>query len=183
MKLLRKSAAKAAASRANGAKSTGPVASRGKSIARLNAIKHWGRAEAIRDLLPALGEDPAEFENVRRDLYESLEPCDGFERMLVNDMVDLHWHLRRMLRGQTANEALHRREEKAQEEARAAAVEHGKLHELEPFIAAKLGFVGLNDSPAKFYRVIESLKAIGQMVQLGGFTAESVAFLQSLYGC
>ena len=50
MALMRKgtSAATAIANRANALKSTGPVTGRGQSISRLNAAKHWGRAETIR---------------------------------------------------------------------------------------------------------------------------------------
>jgi len=37
-----------AASFANSLKSTGPATERGQLVSRRNALKHWGRAEAIR---------------------------------------------------------------------------------------------------------------------------------------
>jgi len=57
MALMRKgtSVAMATANRANALKSTGPVTVRGQSISRLNAAKHWGRAETIRPMLAGLG--------------------------------------------------------------------------------------------------------------------------------
>ena len=50
-----------AAYRANGAKAHGAVTDRGKSVVRFNAAQHWGRAEMMRQLLPALGEHAEDF--------------------------------------------------------------------------------------------------------------------------
>jgi hypothetical protein len=65
--------AMAAANRANGRKSTGPVTEQGKAMSRANAGKHWGRAEDIRGLMPALGESPAEYDRMRDGLYGALQ--------------------------------------------------------------------------------------------------------------
>ena len=93
-----------AANQANAKHSTGPSTPRGKSITRYNAARHWGRAEGIRQMMPVLGEDPAEYEAVRDGLYHALGPCDEFEAMLVDDMTDIHWRLRRMISSETGAE-------------------------------------------------------------------------------
>ena len=123
-----------AANRANARKSRGPVTALGKMLSRGNAAKHWGRAETIRDLMSALGEDPAEFERLREDLYRALAPREDFEMLLVDDMADIHWRLRRMIRAEAAAQATHRREQQALREAEDANREAGRLNELEPYI-------------------------------------------------
>ncbi len=57
MSLIRKgtSRATAVANRMNAHKSNGPTSARGKDISRRNAVKHWGRAEVLRPMMPALG--------------------------------------------------------------------------------------------------------------------------------
>ncbi|HEY6292792.1 MAG TPA: hypothetical protein VI455_14685, partial [Terriglobia bacterium] len=55
------SLATSAASRANGRKSNGPVTDRGRRTSRMNALKHWGRAESMRKHMAALGEAPKEY--------------------------------------------------------------------------------------------------------------------------
>lgn len=91
MSLMQKgsSTATSEANRANASKSTGPRTVRGKSVSRYNA-KNWGRAERTRELMPALGEKPEEFEAVLAGLRRSLGPRDEFEEMLVSDMADIH---------------------------------------------------------------------------------------------
>jgi hypothetical protein len=184
MPLLRKgtSNAMALANRVNAKKSTGPATERGKSVSRDNAGRHWGRAEGMRDLMPALGENPRDFAAVLAGLCRALKPQDPFEEMLVGDMADIHWRLRRMIRGETAVRARDRRQQQANDEEREASMAAGRLHELEPALAGTVGIVGLHDSPPKFVRVIEVLKAIGEMVQLEGFPGEGTAFLKTLYG-
>jgi hypothetical protein len=97
--LVRKgtSPATALASRENGRKSRGPITEQGKATSCANAGKHWGRSEGIRKLMPALGESPAEFDQVRDGLYQALRPSDAFEEMLVDAMVDIHWRLARIV--------------------------------------------------------------------------------------
>ena len=56
--------AMAEANRENGRKSRGPVTEQGKAMSRANAGKHWGRAEDILGLMPALGESPVEYDRM-----------------------------------------------------------------------------------------------------------------------
>jgi hypothetical protein len=173
----------AAASRANGRQGAGPVTARGKSISRLNAGKHWGRAEGIRDLMSALGEDPAEFQKVREKLYRTLAPTDDFEAMLVDDMADIHWRLRRLIRGEAAQQARYRRMEMQRLDERDAARENGgSLQGPERALLPMVGFANLPDSPAKFYRVLEILKTLAMLVQYDAVGGEGLAYLKTLYG-
>jgi hypothetical protein len=171
-----------AANRANGRKSSGPVTALGKIQSRRNALKHWGRAETIRDLMPALGEDPAEFDKVRRGLYRSLAPRDDFEVLLVDDMADIHWRLRRMIRAEAAAQATRRREQLALRDEEEAKNNAGRMHDLEPFTISDLGLAGLKDSPPKFARILQILKALQTYVEGIGFAGEYVVYLQTVYG-
>src|SRR5271169_5847905 len=170
------------ANRNNSQLSTGPRTARGQAISRRNALKHWGRAETIRPLLVALEEEPGEFDRVRDALYRALAPGDEFEELIVDDMADVHWRIRRMVRGEAAAQAKRRRERKTLEEEREARYESGKFHDLERATIPTLGFVGLQDSPVKFQNVLEILKTIGELVRYGGFQGEVVVYLQQLYG-
>ena len=178
----RVSPAKAAANRANSKNSQGPVTEPGKAISRLNAAKHWGRAEVLRELMPALGEHPAEFERLRHQLYRSLRPVDGFETLLVDDLADIQWRSRRMVKAEAANQGMERRKRLAEWEAKAAADEAGKLHDLEKYLCSKIGFAGLRDSLAKFDAVLEILKNLAQIVELEGFQGNRTAHLTAVYG-
>src|SRR5215469_11542242 len=147
------------ANRANSLKSTGPVTEQGLAVSRRNALKHWGRAETIRPLLVALEEDAEEFNRVRDALYEALAPRDAFEVIIVDDMADIHWRIRRMVRAEAGAQGARRRDRKMREEEMDALFEAGKFHDLVPSIVPKLGYVGLSDSPVKFRRILEMLKS------------------------
>ncbi|HLW78478.1 MAG TPA: hypothetical protein VKU44_02670 [Terriglobia bacterium] len=175
--------AMAAANRLNAGHSTGPRTERGKSRSRCNALKHWGRAEAMRDLMPSLGEAAADYQATLDGLCRSLAPEDDFEVILVQDMADLHWRLRRSIRGETAHQAHRRRRELQRLDERNAGQENGgSLTGPEQAMLSLVGFTGLPDSPAKFYRVIEFLKMFGALVGYGKMGGEGVSFLQTIYG-
>jgi hypothetical protein len=143
------------ANRVNAQKSTGPTSARGKSASACNA-KKWGRAELLRPLMPALGEDPKEFEEVLDGLRRVFAPSDEIEELLVTDMAEVHWRIRRMILAETAARAKNQRQHQALNEAATARLEAGELHVLELFVArGGLGLVGLNDSPVTFRQIIE----------------------------
>ena len=183
-KLLRRvtSPAARAANRNNAKQSTGPSSERGKSISRYNAARHWGRAEGIRQMMPVLGEDPAEYEAVRDGLYHALGPCDEFEAMLVDDMTDIHWRLRRMIKSETAAQADSRRTWMQNAEVSDTLLEVGRFEDLDRSLIPALGFFGLEDSPPKFFRIIEILKAFRGTIRDEGFPKEGVYYLKVLYG-
>ncbi len=150
MSVVRKgtSMATATANRMNSHKSTGPTSARGKDASRRNAVKHWGRAEVLRPVTPALGENPEEFDAFLEGLRQALAPRDVFEDVLVTDMAEIHWHLRLLILGEISTRARNRRRQQALDDAEDARLEAGQLHVLEPSVArGGLGLVGLNDSP------------------------------------
>jgi len=51
--------------------------------------KEVGRAELLRPLMSALGEDPKELEAVLDNLRRVLAPSDAFEEMPVTDMAEI----------------------------------------------------------------------------------------------
>ena len=85
--------AQIAASRANGAKSKGPVTPEGKSISSRNAERHGFFSQ----LATIKGESPQEYVQVSTDLYETWQPTDEYERCLVDTMATCMWRRMRML--------------------------------------------------------------------------------------
>src|ERR1035437_10098207 len=81
------------ASRANGARPTGPVTAEGKRRSSQNATSHglFGRQIVIQD------ESPEGFEAVINAHFARPPPADGMEFGMVEEMVAAHWRLRRAL--------------------------------------------------------------------------------------
>ena len=93
-----RSAAQIAASRANGAKSKGPVTEEGKARAAHNSRRHG--------LLATIGvmetERSQAYLDLCADLYEEFEPLDEHERNLVDTMISAMWRRTRALGMETA---------------------------------------------------------------------------------
>jgi hypothetical protein len=87
-----------AASRANGAKSHGPVTPEGKSIIARNAIKHGLTSKAI----VLSNEDPALFNQLLHSFLDRFTPADDAEFLLVERMAAAEWRLRRLWSMETA---------------------------------------------------------------------------------
>src|SRR6476620_1399400 len=85
---------KAAAVRANGARSRGPVTAEGKRRSSQNAITHGLSAKTV--VIP--GEDPNRFEALVEIYSRRLQPRDTEERAMVRQIAANAWRLR----GQTA---------------------------------------------------------------------------------
>jgi hypothetical protein len=85
--------AQAAASRANGALSEGPVTQEGKAASSQNALRHGLRSAAV--VLP--GEDPEAFDRHRVAYLHRFKPADAPERDLVEAMSNARWRLNRIM--------------------------------------------------------------------------------------
>ena len=93
-----RSEAQIAASRANGAKSKGPVTEEGKARAALNATRHG----LLSTLTVAYGERSDSFIRLSATLYDTFDPIDEHERNLVDTMVSAIWRRSRCLSIETA---------------------------------------------------------------------------------
>ena len=93
-----RSAAQIAASRANGAKSKGPVTEQGKANAARNSYRHG----LLADLTVMETERTEAFIKLSSYLYENFEPVDEHERNIVDTMIIAMWRRTRALGMETA---------------------------------------------------------------------------------
>jgi hypothetical protein len=81
-----------AASRANGAKSHGPVTEEGRQRSSMNALKHGLYSE----LVVNDGESMEMFNNLRQGYLDRFQPADPVELDMVEQMVSASWRIRRL---------------------------------------------------------------------------------------
>ena len=79
------------ASRANGARSRGPVTESGKQISSQNACRHGLLARCV----VVEGESHEGFEETLTEHLERFQPADGVELGIVEEMVAAWWRMRR----------------------------------------------------------------------------------------
>jgi hypothetical protein len=86
---------KISANRANARLSKGPATAAGLEQLRAANTRHglYSQAEAV--ALTCLGEDPAEFESLRQNLYADSQPASLLERELVDRLARALWRARR----------------------------------------------------------------------------------------
>jgi hypothetical protein len=80
------------ANQMNSQRSTGPTSAEGKARSSRNSFKHGLYAKDL--VLP--NEDPAELDQLRASLRAEHQPVNTTEEMLVNDLAENFWRLRRM---------------------------------------------------------------------------------------
>ncbi len=85
------------ANRRNAKRSTGPKTESGKSVARKNAITHGLTSTHV----VIRGEDQGEFEELRKNLEEEIEPVGVQEFDLVETIAICMWRRRRIYRMET----------------------------------------------------------------------------------
>lgn len=85
--------AQQAASRANGAKSRGPVTEQGKQRSSMNAFKHGVYAKEATLLY---FEDRKSFEEMRENYFRRFAPADPFELGLVEEIIQIDWTIQRL---------------------------------------------------------------------------------------
>ena len=81
-----------ATNRRNAVKSTGPKSNAGKTASKFNATTHGLSAERV----VIRGEDPEEFDELRRQLVAELGPTGRQETDLVDRIAICSWRLRRL---------------------------------------------------------------------------------------
>ncbi|MBV8730631.1 MAG: hypothetical protein JO336_12575, partial [Acidobacteriia bacterium] len=80
--------------RVNSQHSTGPRTPEGKVRSSRNSFKHGLYSQQL--VMP--GENPAELDALRADLRAEHRPANTTEEILVNEMAEHYWRLRRMRR-------------------------------------------------------------------------------------
>ncbi|HME07067.1 MAG TPA: hypothetical protein VKG25_08450 [Bryobacteraceae bacterium] len=75
---------------------TGPRTAEGKAASSMNAMSHGLTSKMV--VLP--GEDPAQFQFLRRALLKEHDPVTPTEKLLVEEMAQAHWRLERVRRRQ-----------------------------------------------------------------------------------
>ena len=80
-----------AASRANGARSQGPVSIDGKARSSQNAVRHGLTAKTV----VLNNEDPAQFKILCENLSNDYQPQTEDEHELVSQLAGARWKLRR----------------------------------------------------------------------------------------
>lgn len=76
-----------AANRLNAQKSTGPRTEEGRSVSKMNALKHRIHSGCVLVRGSVIKEDPEEFSAFQDRFYEELEPVGPMEEMLVGTIV------------------------------------------------------------------------------------------------
>ena len=87
------SESKSAASRANGAKSHGPVTPEGKATSARNSLRHGLTSKAV--VLPS--ESQEGYEALLESYVRRFQPADAVEMDLVESMAASRWRLRRIV--------------------------------------------------------------------------------------
>lgn len=184
MALIQKKVTRAflAANRANSRKSTGPRTELGKMHSRRNAAKHLIYAKVFAPSMKELGENPADFERLRDSLWRAFEPRDAFEEMLVEDMVELRWRRRRLLRAEAGILASKKRKFEIDHEWKLASRGKGAKAALERVLVGEFGLSGLADSPNKYLQILEALKDLRELVTSEGFQEDGLKILDVVYG-
>jgi hypothetical protein len=91
-----------AAARHNAQHSTGPRSEAGKQNSKMNAVKHGERADPRNHhlVMLALGEDPEEFEYLKKELLLSYGPGEILWQKQIDDLARLYWRRQRLERAQ-----------------------------------------------------------------------------------
>jgi hypothetical protein len=90
--------AKLAANKANALLSTGPVTPEGKAASSQNNFKHGLYSKQ----LIMKGENPADLDALKADLIAEHQPANTTEELLVNEMAEQYWRLKRARRIETS---------------------------------------------------------------------------------
>src|SRR5258706_9089247 len=85
------------ANRANARKSTGPKTPEGKSVAKMNAVRHGILARHVVLQGQHDNERAREFQQLYAEYREHFAPVGPLEEMLVERIVTTYWRLQRVL--------------------------------------------------------------------------------------
>lgn len=171
-----------AANRHNSLKSTGPRTLLGKRHSSVNAAKHLVFATLLESRMKELGESPEEFRRLHTSLCMTFQPRDGFEQLLVDDMAEIRWRRRRLIRAEAGILASNRRKFEIDRQWQLADYGRGDRGLAHALLVAHLGLSGLPPSPSNFREILASLRTLRQSVEVRGFRHEDRCVLDLVYG-
>jgi hypothetical protein len=125
-----------------------------------------------------LGEDPAEFAKLHEQLRQAFKPQDGFEEMLVEDMIVTRWRLARARRAEMGMLAV---EQFRLEHAVRATPAKGQGN-YDNLLIHGFGLAGASDSPEKYLQILDLLQSVRESVERQGFTPQGLELLKTVYG-
>ena len=96
-----------AANRRNGHFSTGPKTPNGKVVSKMNALKHGLRAREIVLRGRCIRENAREFAALQQRLWDDLQPVGLREEILAEQIINTYWRMRRVLKAESGEIALH----------------------------------------------------------------------------
>jgi hypothetical protein len=176
--------AQRAASRTNGRKSRGPKTLAGKRIVSLNAMKDGATAHpATRPLwqtMVELGEDPARYRSLLRDVLDSHPPESPLELQLCEDITRLRLKLERIQQAQEARLVRTYQKLEISREKRLREMEGSSSYDALQAEVLEVGLRRAPDSPAKFSETTACLERLLACVETLDFSDE--AELNALYG-
>jgi hypothetical protein len=179
-----RSAAQRAASRVNSHKSTGPRSLAGKRVVSRNALKHGRKAQAATrpmwQAMADLGEDPARFRSLLRDVLNSYAPQSPIELRLCEDITRLMLKLERIQQAQEARVVRAYQKLEISREKRLREMEGSTSYDALQSEVLEAGLRRAPDSPAKFSEAAACLERLRARVESGDFSDE--AELNALYG-
>lgn len=173
--------AKLAANRSNAQRSTGPATPEGKARSSRNSLQHGCYAEASRETMRALGEDPEAFAQLHEELVEAYAPPDAIARGLVEDLAKLYWRQRRWER---ALDGLLRAERKQWELEQQADAE-GHAYDAATIPQETFKLYGLRyrpHLPAKYAKLIELLEMLRERAARRDFAEDLSSLFELIYG-
>ena len=169
-----------AAARANAQHSTGPRTEAGKQHAKMNAVQHGERSDPDHHTLVMLklGEDPLEFEYLKKQLLLSYGPGEVLWEKQIDDLAQLYWRRQRLERAQeglmrgallAAEERQHRR----RLEMADATFDASQAYDLDLPLPA--------DPGVRLRMLLSYLGAIREQAKQGVFEPWQVEKLEALY--
>lgn len=166
------------ANQRNARKSTGPGTEGGKQNFSRNAGQHRVFARVCAQSMKELGEDPKDFDALRRYLRGALGPRDGFEEMLVEEMAVNRFRLGRLHQAEVGTLALHKM--KAEYTLRPTSLKSQANND--NFLVEPCGLAGVSELAEKYVQILNLLLAVRDKVAQEGFSTQGFELLQTVYG-
>ena len=166
----------------NSQKSTGPKTEQGKRNARWNAFRHGVFGRELCPWTEELDEEAADYQRFCQRYRDTFQVRDEVEGLLVRDMAEIRWRLKRLLRAESACLAWQRRKLENEQRRKVAGEGLGMDAAFEQMVSQKAGYSALPESEGKFELILFVLRSARTEVEVDGFTELGAGCLRVLYG-